>query len=72
LHGNLKNEAAVLNVSTLLNNYHGIGDVYLGVPCVVDRGGVREVLHLDLNEEEKQLLRKSGNKMQELIRYISL
>jgi len=68
----LKNEAAVLNVSTLLNNYHGISDVYLGLPCIVDRGGVREVLQLNINEEEKELLRKSGNKMKDLIRFISL
>ena len=28
----LKNEASVLNVSTLLANYHGVSNVYLGVP----------------------------------------
>lgn len=68
----LKNEAAVLNVSTLLNNYYGINDVYLGVPCVVDRTGVREVLPLQINQEEQELLRKSGNKLKELIRLISM
>lgn len=68
----LKNEAAVLNVSTLLNNYHGISDVYLGVPCIVDRSGVREILQLNINEEEQELLKKSGDKMKELIRFISL
>jgi L-lactate dehydrogenase len=68
----LKNEAAVLNVSTLLSDYQGISDVYLGVPCIVDRGGVRQTLHLNLNEGERQLLRKSGDKMKDLIRYISL
>jgi L-lactate dehydrogenase len=68
----LKNEAAVLNVSTLLSDYQGISDVYLGVPCIVDRNGVRQVLHLNLNEGEKALLHKSGDKMKDLIRYISL
>jgi L-lactate dehydrogenase len=68
----LKNEAAVLNVSTLLNDYHGISDVYLGLPCVVDRSGVREILQLNINEEEKTLLRRSGDKMRDLIRHISL
>ena len=68
----LKNEAAVLNVSTLLTDYYGISDVYLGVPCIVDRSGVREVLPLTINEEEQELLRRSGNKLKELIKYVSV
>jgi L-lactate dehydrogenase len=68
----LKNEAAVLNVSTLLNNYHGISDVYLGLPCVVDRSGVREILPLNLNAQEKELLRKSGEKMRDLNHLVAL
>ena len=66
----LRNEAAVLNVSTLLNNYHGVSDVYLGVPCVVDRSGVREVLSLHINYHEQQLLHKSADKLKGLIRSI--
>ncbi len=68
----LKNESAVLNVSTLLTNYHGISDVYLGVPCVVDRTGIREVLTLNLNEVEKGLLIKSAEKLKGLIKSITV
>ncbi|HEU4901721.1 MAG TPA: L-lactate dehydrogenase [Flavisolibacter sp.] len=63
----LRNEAAVLNVSTLLTDYHGISDVFLGVPCVVDRSGIREVLPLSISEQEKELLHKSANKLRGLI-----
>lgn len=68
----LRNEAAVLNVSTLLTNYQGVSDVYLGVPCVVDRSGVREVLPLQINDEEKALLHKSASKLKGLIQSIAL
>jgi len=68
----LKNEASVLNVSTLLKNYHGIDDVYLGVPSIVDRSGVREVLQFNVKQNEQELLRKSANKIKELIRSISM
>jgi L-lactate dehydrogenase len=68
----LKNEASVLNVSTLLKNYHGINDVYLGVPSIVDRSGVREVLQFNIKQDEQELLRKSANKIKELIRSISI
>lgn len=66
----LHNEASVLNVSTLLQDYHGVSDVYLGVPCVVDRNGVREVLKLNINEEEKKLLSQSADKLKEIIKSI--
>src|SRR5690349_20194144 len=63
----LRNEAAVLNVSTLLSEYHGIGDVFMGVPCVVDSSGIREVLPLTLNEAEELLLHQSADKLKALI-----
>lgn len=62
----LRDEGAVLNVSTLLDDYNGISDVYLGVPCVVDRTGVREVLKLNLNEEEQAMLKRSADKLRQL------
>ncbi|MBJ6360396.1 L-lactate dehydrogenase [Paenibacillus sp. GCM10012307] len=68
----LRDEGAVLNVSTLLTDYHGISDVYLGVPCIVDRKGVREVLDLPISEQEKELLHRSANKLKELNRSIGL
>ena len=68
----LKNEASVLNVSTLLTNYHGVSDVYLGVPCIVDRGGVREVLTLQVTDSEKLLLNRSADKLKGLIKSIAM
>lgn len=68
----LGNEAAVLNVSTLLTDYHGVSDVYLGVPCVVDSTGIRKVLPLNINQTEKELLNLSANKLKEIIKSIAL
>ncbi|MGV3508248.1 MAG: L-lactate dehydrogenase [Sphingobacteriaceae bacterium] len=67
----LNNEAAVLNVSTLLTDYHGISDVYLGVPCIVDRNGIREILSLNINDKEKEQLNQSANKLKEIIKSIA-
>lgn len=68
----LDNESAVLNVSTLLTNYHGVSDVYLGVPCIVDESGIRETLPLTINDKEKELLQASASKLKEIIRSITL
>jgi L-lactate dehydrogenase len=66
----LRNESAVLNVSTLLEDYHGVSDVYLGVPAIVDRTGVREVLRLDINKQEKESLNRSAEKLKAIIKSI--
>lgn len=68
----LANEAAVLNVSTLLTDYHGISDVFIGVPCIVDRTGVREVLSLNITNQEKELLNASADKLKDIIKSISV
>lgn len=61
----LRNEGAILNVSTLLENYHGNNDVYLGVPCIVDRSGVREVIEVPMSPVEETLFKASAMKMRE-------
>ncbi|REE55341.1 L-lactate dehydrogenase [Paenibacillus taihuensis] len=66
----LHDEGAVLNVSTLLQDYHGVSNVYMGVPCVVDRSGVREVLQLEISESERDQLHRSAQKLKELIQSI--
>jgi len=68
----LDDEGAVLNVSTLLDNYCGVSDIYLGVPCIVDRSGVRKTLELTLTDEEQALFEKSANKLKELIESLNL
>jgi L-lactate dehydrogenase len=62
----LQDEGAVLNVSALLDEYQGISGVYLGVPCIVDRSGVRQVLPLKLTEQEAGQLRASADKLRAL------
>lgn len=63
----LQDEGTVLTVSTLLDNYNGVSEVYLGVPCIVDRSGVREVLDIHLDEKELELFRQSADKLKEEI-----
>ena len=58
----LDNENSVLTVSTYLENgEYGQDDVYIGVPCVINENGVRELMKLDLDEEEQAKLDNSCN-----------
>jgi L-lactate dehydrogenase len=68
----LQDEGSVLNVSTLLTNYNGVSDVYLGVPSIVDRNGVRKVLDLELNNDELAQFQQSAEKLKSAIAELSL
>ena len=45
-----------LPVSVMLNGSYGIHDVVLGVPCVLDSSGLREIIELSITDEEQVLL----------------
>ncbi len=66
----LRDERAVLNVSTLVEDYHGVSDVYLGVPCIVDASGVSKVIKFDLTDQEIRLFNHSAEKLKEQIKGI--
>lgn len=57
----LNNENSILTVSAPLAGEYGLEDVYIGVPAVVNRTGIRNVVELNLNEtEQKQLHHSAG------------
>ncbi len=48
----LSNENSVLTVSARLRGEYGQKEVYAGIPCLVNRGGVNRALELNLTKEE--------------------
>lgn len=56
----LNNENAILTVSTYLKDgQYGQDDIYIGVPAVINSKGVRELVELDLDEDEQEKLNES-------------
>jgi malate dehydrogenase len=50
----------VLPVCAWTTGQYGISDVYVGVPARLGRGGVEEIIELDLNQEELAALRQAA------------
>ncbi|HYN98399.1 MAG TPA: malate dehydrogenase [Actinomycetota bacterium] len=51
----------VLPVCAWVSGEYGIPDVYLGVPVRLGRGGVEEIVELELNEQEKAQLTEAAD-----------
>ncbi|OFI06062.1 L-lactate dehydrogenase [Clostridium acetireducens DSM 10703] len=63
----LGDEQTILPVSTLVENYYGINDVYLGLPCVVGGNGVEKALDISLSDDEVEKLVKSADTLKETL-----
>lgn len=57
----IDNENSILTVSTYLDNQYGQEDIYIGVPAIINRNGVREIIELNLNNYEQEKLNNSCN-----------
>ncbi|MFE7504288.1 L-lactate dehydrogenase [Promicromonospora sp. NPDC057488] len=56
----LKDERRIMPVSSLLDDYHGISDVCLSVPSLVDRRGVTGAVPVPMSDDELAGLRASA------------
>ncbi|EOR22912.1 L-lactate dehydrogenase [Cytobacillus oceanisediminis] len=64
----LSNENSVLTVSTYLDGQYGEKDVYIGVPAVINREGIREIVELELAEDEQQKFHKSASVLKDILK----
>lgn len=55
----LRDENTILPVSAYLDGHYGAHDVFAGVPAIINRQGLREIIELDLTDEEKEKFAKS-------------
>ncbi len=58
-------ENSVLTVSSRMHGYNGLEGVYIGVPGIVCRSGVRHILSLNLTEAERGSLLRSAAILEE-------
>ncbi|SIT00116.1 L-lactate dehydrogenase [Salimicrobium salexigens] len=56
----LNNENVILTVSAYLDGEYGTEDVYMGVPAIVNREGIRDVVEVSLNEKEQEQFNHSA------------
>ncbi|GIM30306.1 L-lactate dehydrogenase 1 [Clostridium polyendosporum] len=57
----LRDEDAILTVSSLFQGEYGITDVYLAIPTIVNRSGSRKILEVPLSDQEKDKLKESAD-----------
>ena len=63
----LHDKKKILPCAVLLDGEYGLKDLFVGVPARLGRGGMEQVIELELSEEEKAALHKSAEAVRELV-----
>ena len=63
----LRDKKKILPSAVYLQGEYGLDGLFIGVPAKLGRGGVEEVVELELTEAEKELLATSAEHVRELV-----
>lgn len=66
----VRDSHTVAPVSVSLNGEYGLEGLCLSIPTVIGKNGAEQVLDINLNEEEKKLLKKSADELKEVLSQI--
>jgi malate dehydrogenase len=62
------NQRRIFPVCAKLDGEYGLKDLYLGVPVVLDKEGIAQIIQIDLNKEEQALMDKSAESVQKVMK----
>ncbi len=64
----LNDENSILTISSYLDHEYGQNGIYIGVPAIINKNGVKELLELKLNKEDQEKFDHSCEIMKENIK----
>ena len=56
----LNNKKKIIPCSVYLDGQYGLKDICIGVPCIIGKKGIEEIINLNLNSSEKNKLQESA------------
>jgi malate dehydrogenase len=72
IDGMIKNEKRTIGVCAYLNGEYGVKDITIGVPCVIGKKGIEDIIVLSLSPEEKNKFLESAQSIRELITQVNI
>ncbi len=62
-----RDENAILPVSTLINGEYGNEGIYIGVPAIIGKDGLKEIVQIELNEQEQEKFNHSVQTLKDML-----
>jgi L-lactate dehydrogenase len=67
----LRNQRTVLSVSSLIRDYQGVQNLCFSLPTIIDRGGVEDIVRLELDTVEIEKLRHSAEVLRTTVKSLA-
>jgi malate dehydrogenase len=67
-----KNKNKILPCTAYLEGEYGISGIYFGVPVKLGANGVEEIIEIDLNDDEKEAIKKSETAVRNVVNTLKL
>lgn len=64
----VRDQHRIFPVCAYLDGEYGQKDIYLGVPCIIGKNGIERIIEVDLDENEKGLLKESAQSVREVMK----
>lgn len=59
----IRDEKQLLPCAALLTGQYGLDDIFMGVPCILGKDGVENILELEISDSDKAQLNKSADEV---------
>lgn len=66
----VRDKKRVLPCAVYTQGEYGYNDLFIGLPCVIGRGGVERIIPMELNEKEKAMLDHSANAVRSVVKVL--
>lgn len=63
---------SIIPVSVYIDDYYGVKDIYIGMPAIINRKGIREILKFNMDKLDQEKFYNSGMILKKLIDELEL
>ncbi len=68
----LNDSNSIIPVSVFIEDYYGVDNIYIGMPAIINRQGIREVLKINMSSSDQEKFRNSAGILKEYIDKLNL
>jgi L-lactate dehydrogenase len=63
---------SIIPISVYVEDYYGVNDIYIGMPAIINRKGVRQMVRIHMSQTDQDKFKHSATVLKDMIQKISM